>query len=217
MITMKSNENKEICSKCRGICCRNMPGQYVPDDLFDHEMTKEELKKFILEVGNISIDCWESDEESGYESYYYLRPMRRKLTLEEAKQNVITIDEKDPDNLSLEDKEKIAEIWANILSYSIKNFRNQDLTVDYGYNEVALVCCHLTENGCDLKFDKRPTNCKELIPARDTECYIEGLSENDSAKLYYAKKWEKYSDMLNDIANEIEFGKDYKEYIGEEE
>ena len=214
---MKNNENREICSKCRGICCRRMPGQYVPDDLFDHEMTKEELKKFIFEVGNISIDCWEGDEESGYESYYYLRPMRRKLTLEEAKRNVIMIDEKDPDNLSLEDQEKIAGVWANILSYSIKNFRNQDLTVDYGYNEFALVCCHLTENGCDLKFDKRPTNCKELIPGRDTECYIEGLSEDDSAKLYYAKKWEKYNDMLYDIACEIEFGKDYKEYIGEEE
>ena len=55
---MENNENKEICSKCGGMCCRRMPGQYVPDDLFDHEMTKEELKKFILEVGNISIDLY---------------------------------------------------------------------------------------------------------------------------------------------------------------
>ena len=84
---MKNNENKEICSKCGGICCRNMPGQYVPADLFDHEMTKEELKKFILEVGNISIDCWNADEESDYKDYYYLRPMRRKLTLKESIDN----------------------------------------------------------------------------------------------------------------------------------
>ena len=214
---MKNNENIEICKKCKGVCCRRMPGQYVPEDLFDHEMTKEELKKFILETGNISIDCWDGDEESDFKDLYYLRPMRKKITFKEAEKNAIITDSEDPEKLSLEEKEKLAEAWAAIIRYSINNFRNQDLTVDYGFEEVALVCCHLTENGCELKFDKRPTNCKELIPARDTGCYIEGLAKDDSGKLYYAKRWEKYSDMLQEIANEIEFGNDYKEHFGEDE
>ena len=215
---MKNNENFENCKKCGGTCCRRMPGQYIPEDLFDHEMTKEELKKFILEVGNISIDFWIADEESDYEDLYYLRPMRRKLTFEEAAENAMIKDFKDANiRLSLEQKEKLAKSLANIISYSIRNFKNCDLTVDYGFEEAALVCCHLTENGCDLKFDKRPTNCKELIPAIDTGCYIEGLSENDSAKLHYAKKWKKYNDILQEIANEIELGNNYKEYIEEDE
>lgn len=211
---MKSNENKEICSKCRGICCRRMPGQYVPDDLFDHEMTKEELKKFILDAGNISIDCYESSEESDYESYYYLRPMRKKLTLKESINNILK-QEKISDKSEVKDLIKSLE---NILKRSIHNFRDQDLTVDYAYTEYVLMCCHLTDDGCDLEFDKRPANCRELIPS-EKECYIELDGENTdvSHKLYYAKKWEKYNDMLYNIACEIEFGKDYKEYIGEEE
>ena len=211
---MENNENKEICSKCGGICCRRMPGQYVPDDLFDHEMTKEELKKFILDAGNISIDCWEPDEESGYESYYYLRPMRRKLTLKESIDNMLK-QGKMTDN----DKAKsVSKIMSIIFKNSISNFKDKDLTVDYAYTEYVLVCCHLTDDGCDLEFDKRPANCRELVPSEE-ECYIKLDKENEGIthKLYYAKKWEKYSDMLNDIANEIEFGKDYKEYIGEEE
>lgn len=209
---MKNNENREICSKCGGNCCRRMPGQYVPDDLFDHEMTKEELKKFILEVGNISIDCWNADDESDYKDYYYLRPMRRKLTLKESIDNIIKVE-------GITDKskaEKLIKATNSILKYSIRNFAGQDLTVDYAYPEYVLLCCHLTVNGCDLKFDKRPANCRELIPSEE-ECYIEGNKDKTTQKLYYAKKWEKYNEMLHDIAYEIEYGNDYEEYFGKED
>ena len=209
---MKNNENKTICSKCGGSCCRNMPGQYVPADLFDHEMTKEELKKFILDAGNISIDCWNADEESDYKDYYYLRPMRRKLTLKESIDNIIKVE-------VITDKskaEKLVKSMSNILKYSIRNFGNMDLTVDYNYTEYVLLCCHLTDNGCDLEFDKRPANCRELVPS-EGECYIDTNGDKTSHKLYFAKKWEKYNEMLHDIACEIEYGNDYEEYFGKED
>ena len=51
-------ENLEICSKCKGKCCKGMGCHYSPDDF--KEISYEILKKKI-EEGNISIDWWEGN------------------------------------------------------------------------------------------------------------------------------------------------------------
>lgn len=58
--------NPSLCTLCRGKCCKQMPGQYSPDD-FKEPITYEFLKG-LLEAGSHSID-WHEDPE-----IYYIRP-----------------------------------------------------------------------------------------------------------------------------------------------
>lgn len=60
-------ENKELCSLCKGSCCKTLPGQYAPEDL--KETITYDLVKKLLYEGKHSIDWLEGDEE-----IYYLRP-----------------------------------------------------------------------------------------------------------------------------------------------
>lgn len=182
-----NNENKEMCAKCKGQCCKNMPGQYIPEDLFDHEMTKDELKQFILDRKNIAIDCWDGDKDSDYKDYYYLRPMRKIRSEEEyMKSNFLSKD--------------MIDVYKRLY----KQYKNDfNPIVDYAWTQPAMfICIHLTENGCDLSYDDRPTCCKELTPDLENGCYNEHCDAEHS-KLYYAKKWSKYNKLLKEIANEI--------------
>ena len=65
-------ENKELCSACGGICCKNMGCHYSPDDFSD--LSFEGLKKEI-DKGYISIDWWDHLEVEGkeYARGYFLR------------------------------------------------------------------------------------------------------------------------------------------------
>lgn len=69
---MKNNENKEICSKCKGRCCKNMGCHYSPRDF---EKIEFEYLKNRIEKENISIDWWDGDILSinEYSRVYYLR------------------------------------------------------------------------------------------------------------------------------------------------
>lgn len=51
-------ENKELCAKCKGMCCKKMGCHYSPDDFDD--LSFEGLKKEI-DKGFISIDWWEGN------------------------------------------------------------------------------------------------------------------------------------------------------------
>lgn len=62
MRCVENNENREICSKCGGKCCKQCGGHYSPDD-FD-EISIEALKKRI-DKGDISIDWWDGDVVCG--------------------------------------------------------------------------------------------------------------------------------------------------------
>lgn len=55
---MKKIENKQLCKKCGGRCCKRMGCHYSPEDF--KEITYESLKKEI-EKGFISIDWWEGN------------------------------------------------------------------------------------------------------------------------------------------------------------
>lgn len=54
-----NNENKEICAKCGGQCCKNCGCGFSTKD-FKGEITKEKILR-LLETGAVSVDWWEGD------------------------------------------------------------------------------------------------------------------------------------------------------------
>lgn len=66
-------ENREICTKCGGKCCKHMGCHYSPMDFKD--LSYEGLKKEI-DKGHISIDWWNGnpfDDDRNISRVYYLR------------------------------------------------------------------------------------------------------------------------------------------------
>lgn len=61
----RTYEPSKQCAKCKGECCKKMPGHYSPTDFKD--LSFEGLKAEI-EKGGIAIDWWENESRE-----YYLR------------------------------------------------------------------------------------------------------------------------------------------------
>lgn len=76
---MPGNYNYEMCSACKGRCCKHMAGIYHPDDLKSEGSITVELITTLLDTGKFSIDWWEGDiEEKELRSRtYYLRPRHK--------------------------------------------------------------------------------------------------------------------------------------------
>lgn len=78
---IKNNENKELCAKCGGKCCKTYAGAYHPDD-FNHELTDAWLQDLL--EGNhaypdgkpilVSIDWAEGVKDGPDGRGYFLRP-----------------------------------------------------------------------------------------------------------------------------------------------
>ena len=68
-------ENKNICSKCGGKCCKLMPGACYPEDFGlpnDHSKLNATLS-----CGKYAIDWWEGDARDDFEELlktYFVRP-----------------------------------------------------------------------------------------------------------------------------------------------
>ena len=69
-----NNENFNICSLCKGQCCKRMPGIVHPEQL-QQPITKELLLKLYKE--GYQFDYWEGDEFGGKVGYF-LRPQTIK-------------------------------------------------------------------------------------------------------------------------------------------
>ena len=69
-----NNENFNICSLCKGQCCKRMPGIVHPEQL-QQPITKELLLKLYKE--GYQLDYWEGDEFGGKVGYF-LRPQTIK-------------------------------------------------------------------------------------------------------------------------------------------
>ena len=65
MIDYPVYEATKECAKCKGQCCKHMPGHYAPSDFKD--LSFEGLKAEI-EKGGIAVDWWEANPKK-----YYLR------------------------------------------------------------------------------------------------------------------------------------------------
>ena len=175
------NENKELCAKCGGMCCKNIPGAYSPEDLFDHEPTEEEIFN-LVNTQPISIDKWDADEDSDYKDLYFLRP--RILS----------------EKTNISDNDFLHDLLKNVF-FGIMYRGDPSGRVDYTFGGTGK-CTYLEDDGCELEYNKRPIECRELIPVENRHCYIEGVEESKE-KLHYAKKWEKYNKILSKVANRI--------------
>lgn len=72
MINIPNNENKQICSKCGGKCCKSYAGAYHPSD-FGENLNIEYIEKLLTKRNDISIDCFENPSD-GNKYGYFLRP-----------------------------------------------------------------------------------------------------------------------------------------------
>lgn len=76
-VEIQKNEEKSICAKCGGCCCKSMSCHLHPDDVFKGNKPSLELLVVFLASGNYSIDWWEGDTNSTnqcYDMFFYLRP-----------------------------------------------------------------------------------------------------------------------------------------------
>ncbi|MDD5013825.1 MAG: YkgJ family cysteine cluster protein [Atribacterota bacterium] len=63
--------NEELCKKCKGKCCKGLPGEYSPEDI-ERIFPAKNLKlsvEMALKTKKIAIDWWEDDKP-----LYFLRP-----------------------------------------------------------------------------------------------------------------------------------------------
>jgi Fe-S-cluster containining protein len=67
-------ENKELCSKCGGKCCKGMPGICQPED-FGQPLTEKIAEALVTQ--KYAIDWWYGDPRDGKDELdrtYYIRP-----------------------------------------------------------------------------------------------------------------------------------------------
>lgn len=70
------NENADLCSKCKGRCCKSLPGTVYPSELgATHEAVRDGIL-VRLKTGVYSLDYWEGDldGEDTWPQIYFLRP-----------------------------------------------------------------------------------------------------------------------------------------------
>lgn len=66
VLNLANNANEEMCSQCKGACCKSSPGIYTSDQF---EQVTTEVIVEMLRSGNYGIDWWEADQPT-----YYIRP-----------------------------------------------------------------------------------------------------------------------------------------------
>lgn len=74
-------ENKNICKKCKGRCCKSISGIYNPNDF--QTITVDSLLKY-FNNGNLSIDWCEGDIRPNINELsqtYYLRPRHKEANI----------------------------------------------------------------------------------------------------------------------------------------
>lgn len=66
-------ENKKVCERCGGQCCKNYPGTVYPEDIgYSIKKVRE-----MLSSGRYALDWWEGDPRQGkmrLSRAYFLRP-----------------------------------------------------------------------------------------------------------------------------------------------
>lgn len=162
---VEMNENKEMCKKCGGFCCKNHPCDVSPYDIFrDKEPSVERLKEF-LSSDLYQIDWWEGDteEENKFSRIYIITP------------RVILTNKTDM-----------------LLMLLISGDSNNLYYPSYGGR-----CIFLTDEGCRLSWDDRPTGGKAL------SCYAPHQMNYDIIydKEQSAKEWRKYQWLFEHVEN----------------
>ena len=124
-------ENKELCSACEGICCKNMGCHYSPDDFSD--LSFEGLKKEI-DKGYISIDWWDYLEFEGkeYERGYFLRVRNEYAPIVDPSwEGVCILLTEDGCPLSFEERPKGARLLIPSVNKCKSLYTKEDSCIDW--------------------------------------------------------------------------------------
>jgi Fe-S-cluster containining protein len=152
-------ENKEICKKCGGVCCKKAPGAYHPKDMlkFGKSIRRGIVASILSE--EIAIDWYIGEprdgiqEGCGMDRVFYLRPRHNGYAV-------------------LYDAS-----WA----------RGPD-------------CIFLSKDGCNLKHDDRPKQCRDLDPEKCSK--PKQIGDNSITKRDIAMWWIKYQDIIYEAAEQ---------------
>lgn len=127
-------EEKSICAKCGGKCCKGTPGLFLPEDISPTLDPQELFFNLSEMIASGDYDFYKH-KVYGFHSEYVLVPKPRVVG-------------------------------------------NKELTADW-YRGAFGDCKMLTPTGCKLSNDKRPSECKALIPDESFECENTTLDRND--------------------------------------
>jgi len=144
---------ESMCAKCRGVCCRRMPGICTPGDIMRNYPSPTLMESVVLALdsGHYSIDNWEGGGYAPHTkviackcSLYYIRP------------RIVGHDRVyDP-------------VWGG-------------------------QCIFLTDDGCKLPPEDRPTQCRILVPDTDSTKCTDSMKYN--GKYVFGRLWSKYINL----------------------
>jgi len=142
-------EDKKVCKKCGGYCCKQYPGAIDPADLGKN---KKEIQARLVEMlrGNYIFDYWEGSFKRRKHTSYFLRP----------------------------------------------KVDNEVGTYSRVHGSWGGPCAFLTPSGCELPYEDRPRNCRELIPNPN---YPEGKCKKGYDKEDSLTDWYKYRKMIKEL------------------
>lgn len=77
IIATDNNEDKDVCTKCGGVCCKQLPGHTTPSD-FDNDFN---IVEEALLSGRYAVDWWENYEEveTAGANGWYIRPATKGM------------------------------------------------------------------------------------------------------------------------------------------
>ena len=151
----------ELCTTCGGKCCKNIPGATRPSDFKGRQQIIEALRG-----GRYCVDWWEGD------------PRKRKNTLKgKIPEDVATgikaiLDE-------LHEHQEVLKTWRRgyFIRPAGKGFEGRLLDPSWG----GIGCTFLTDTGCSLEPEQRPTQCRLLQPDATGHCIDHSGGKREAA------------------------------------
>ena len=169
---MKLYINHELCQQCGGACCKRYPGATFPQDIVNNYGEDIETALVAALRSGFTIDWWEGDLGEGYPKGWHI------------------------------DYETDIEHDAEPGYHQAYYIRPRcDTDHDGLYNGTwGGQCVFLTDEGCKLAAELRPTGCRLLEPQEDnSECVAHG-----GGKLESCKAWWGYCDVIKRAADIVE-------------
>ena len=148
-LSEEANTNNELCSQCKGRCCKNCGCFYSPRDF--KKISYAFLKREIIK-GYISIDL--------------VRKTKRSR-----------------------------DVPRDTLVLRVRNVDRPIVDTDPNFRPRS--CKRLTDKGCSLSYQKRPTGGKKLIPILNVEGYL--MCYPAYSYIECAKEWRPYQRILRKL------------------
>jgi Fe-S-cluster containining protein len=176
------NNERAICGRCEGACCKRAPGEAHPIDFGapDRARMRESLFE-ALSSGYWAIDWWEGDP--------HRKPRKGFVAF---------------DHLAATLGFRIAPSGPSSVEFVRAAQKGHVGRLHHGTWGGS--CALLGENGCALEFKARPLVCRALIPGRRLfdQDGCDGEMAGGWDKRAIAIAWMPYQDVLREVAERIE-------------